>query len=589
MAQNPPTGVVCSAGVEEACCCLVSLIQLPVTAIGTLKVALRSRTALNPLMTLATLGGAAHRPDRLEACAPPSKEAHSRSAGHRLPIVRALVQPDVTVTTLQYQVWLNECTGWSYSRATCLPVRTFAVASAFTDAPERRAAAAAAAGSAGSGHTRGRSARWWRRVRRHAALPAQHLHRRGHDAAHEVRDGRVYEQADRRDPLLAAGVHAGDGGLDGGAAAVALLADACGERDGQRLLHHVLRGHRGWTLRRVRRLSICHPHSARALSLSSVLVLTHAPPRRYYNPVQYTFRPAGEALAGAPANAELCTGPDRSHASHFAACAAEVLDGTAATCTGVPSPTCDLDIATDGSGACPVGCTHVDVGVITAAATCTGTQTSDNLDCAAPTAWSTGDQSASTCGTSGGCTYAAATTATVATCTGTAAPCVHLAEDARAFDRYSPFTLGQSPVVTASDTTHCTLTTGDGDYDAATPGSCASVDRAAATCAYIAGVYTLPSTVGTADSCTSTTVVASSVGGNTKELSATCIGGVRHGGVNDRSCMTSCVGTADGAGVPCALRSATCTGTQTDDTADCAGQFYTVIKPFFDKKSRFFP
>ena len=42
MAQNPPTGVVCSAGVVEACCCLVSLIKLPVTAIVTLKVALRS-------------------------------------------------------------------------------------------------------------------------------------------------------------------------------------------------------------------------------------------------------------------------------------------------------------------------------------------------------------------------------------------------------------------------------------------------------------------------------------------------------------------------------------------------------------------
>ena len=39
-----PTGVVCSAGMGAACCCLVSLIQLPVTAIGTLKVALRSRT-----------------------------------------------------------------------------------------------------------------------------------------------------------------------------------------------------------------------------------------------------------------------------------------------------------------------------------------------------------------------------------------------------------------------------------------------------------------------------------------------------------------------------------------------------------------
>ena len=39
MAQNPPSGVVCSAGVGDACCCLVSLIQLPVTAIGTLKVA----------------------------------------------------------------------------------------------------------------------------------------------------------------------------------------------------------------------------------------------------------------------------------------------------------------------------------------------------------------------------------------------------------------------------------------------------------------------------------------------------------------------------------------------------------------------
>ena len=42
MAQNPPTGVVCSAGVEEACCCLVSVIHLPVTAIVAQKVALRS-------------------------------------------------------------------------------------------------------------------------------------------------------------------------------------------------------------------------------------------------------------------------------------------------------------------------------------------------------------------------------------------------------------------------------------------------------------------------------------------------------------------------------------------------------------------
>ena len=41
-AQNHPTGGVCSAGVEDTCCCLVSLIQLPVTAIGTLKVALKS-------------------------------------------------------------------------------------------------------------------------------------------------------------------------------------------------------------------------------------------------------------------------------------------------------------------------------------------------------------------------------------------------------------------------------------------------------------------------------------------------------------------------------------------------------------------
>ena len=48
MAQNPPTGAVCSAGVVEACCCLVSLIQLPVTAIGTLKVALKSRTVDPP-------------------------------------------------------------------------------------------------------------------------------------------------------------------------------------------------------------------------------------------------------------------------------------------------------------------------------------------------------------------------------------------------------------------------------------------------------------------------------------------------------------------------------------------------------------
>ena len=55
MVQNPPTGVVCSAGVEEACCCLVSLIQLPVTAIGTVKVALRSRTVDPNRSTLAGL------------------------------------------------------------------------------------------------------------------------------------------------------------------------------------------------------------------------------------------------------------------------------------------------------------------------------------------------------------------------------------------------------------------------------------------------------------------------------------------------------------------------------------------------------
>ena len=42
MAQNPPSGVVCPAGVEDACSCLVSLIQLPSYGDRTVKVALRS-------------------------------------------------------------------------------------------------------------------------------------------------------------------------------------------------------------------------------------------------------------------------------------------------------------------------------------------------------------------------------------------------------------------------------------------------------------------------------------------------------------------------------------------------------------------
>ena len=62
--------------------------------------------------------------------------------------------------------------------------------------------------------------------------------------------------------------------------------------------------------------------------------------------------------------------------------------------------------------------------------------------------------------------------------------------------------------VTVTDTTNCTLTSGDDDFDAATAGSCADVDTTVATCAYVAGVYSGGDTVDTADSCTSTTVVA---------------------------------------------------------------------------------
>jgi hypothetical protein len=53
--------------------------------------------------------------------------------------------------------------------------------------------------------------------------------------------------------------------------------------------------------------------------------------------------------------------------------------------------------------------------------------------------------------------------------------------------------------VTTSDTTLCTLTSGDGDFDATTAGSCAAADAAVATCAYVAGAYTI-----TPETCTST-------------------------------------------------------------------------------------
>ena len=49
------------------------------------------------------------------------------------------------------------------------------------------------------------------------------------------------------------------------------------------------------------------------------------------------------------------------------------------------------------------------------------------------------------------------------------------------------------------DTTKCALTSGDGDFDAATDGSCASAVGAVATCAYVDGVYDI-----TLDTCTST-------------------------------------------------------------------------------------
>ena len=45
-AQNPPTGVVCSAGVEDACDCLVPLIRLPVTAIGTLTLCIHNEAVI---------------------------------------------------------------------------------------------------------------------------------------------------------------------------------------------------------------------------------------------------------------------------------------------------------------------------------------------------------------------------------------------------------------------------------------------------------------------------------------------------------------------------------------------------------------
>ena len=58
--------------------------------------------------------------------------------------------------------------------------------------------------------------------------------------------------------------------------------------------------------------------------------------------------------------------------------------------------------------------------VAAVAATCTGTQTSDSADCAANTAWTTGDTSAGSCAVADGCTHTAAVAAVVGT---TAADC----------------------------------------------------------------------------------------------------------------------------------------------------------------------
>eukprot|EP01043_Picozoa_sp_COSAG02_P079257 COSAG02_NODE_18244_length_951_cov_1.870892_1_plen_297_part_01 len=177
----------------------------------------------------------------------------------------------------------------------------------------------------------------------------------------------------------------------------------------------------------------------------------------YYDPLRYTFRPADEALADQPSTQELCHSPDRSHAEHSVACAAVVLDGSAATCTeGVPRPTCDLLEATDGSAACPAGCMFTPAD---------------------------GNTPASCTGDEGG------------------SRCVYT-EAGSPFDRYAPFTLAMGSTAEAvdipDDSYRCNLTSGDGDYSTDTPGSCASIQERA-TCDYVPGVYSVAEA-----SCTST-------------------------------------------------------------------------------------
>ena len=91
------------------------------------------------------------------------------------------------------------------------------------------------------------------------------------------------------------------------------------------------------------------------------------------------------------------------------------VTAAAATCTGtLATPVCDLDPATDSSGACPAGC--ADVAASTSPATCTGTATTTAATCtgtaSVPTCTSfvAADADGTSC-TAAGCGYVAAVAA----------------------------------------------------------------------------------------------------------------------------------------------------------------------------------
>jgi hypothetical protein len=284
----------------------------------------------------------------------------------------------------------------------------------------------------------------------------------------------------------------------------------------------------------------------------------------YYDPLRYTFRPRGEALADAPTSAEDCVSPDRTHAHHSAACDAVNLDGDAATCTDAPPrPVCDLSDATDGSAACPVGCVHaaercaVDPCEGYVAGTAGAPSNSCPAGCTLTPAAGVDPEACTPVVTDCSTGYVAGSAANPSSscptgcvlhqesCSdggggGGGAPCMHSAEGL-VWERFTPYTLamGSAPAPDES----CAATTGvQTDIDA-----CAAISLTGADYSGDVGTDRRVQCEGTADPCQYTAPSWLPSSSASKILSATCAG-ERKGGVNDRSCTVSCTGADDGSG-----------------------------------------